>query len=173
MSNSVGEDRRKHLELIQRVINRLAVASFQIKGWTVTIVTALLGVIVAAKLDSRVGFVASIPVVIFWFLDGYYLRQERLYRDLYNASAGLPVKGNKVAQPTVYSMDAELYKNLPGNWCGPFFSWTVLPMHVVLLLIVIVFSLLSVYTEFLPPDTPKVTPPSQVGPPDPTKKPGE
>ena len=37
------ENKLKHLEMIQNVINRLANSSFLLKGWTVVLVAAVLG----------------------------------------------------------------------------------------------------------------------------------
>lgn len=73
----------KHLELIQGVINRLAGNSFMIKGWSVTLVTALNAL--AAK-DSKQMFVyvAYLPALVFWALDGYFLQQERRFRAVYD-----------------------------------------------------------------------------------------
>ena len=58
-----------HLEMIQGVVNRLAHSSALLKGWS-----ALL---------------AFLPAVVFWGLDGYYLWQERLFRNLYKHVRGL------------------------------------------------------------------------------------
>ncbi|MCF1182441.1 hypothetical protein L0E83_03190 [Marichromatium gracile] len=72
----------EHLTLVQGVINRLAGNSFALKGWSVTLVSALLALAVSeAKLDLVV--VALLPAVVFWGLDGYFLAQERLFRNLY------------------------------------------------------------------------------------------
>lgn len=73
----------KHLELVQGVINRMANNSFMLKGWTVTLVA---GVFVLAEKDTdKLYFlVAYVPILVFWGLDAYYLRQERLYRSLYD-----------------------------------------------------------------------------------------
>ncbi len=73
----------KHLELIQNVINRLANSSFFLKGWTVIFVAAVLGF---ATKDSKPMYVwlAAIPTISFWGLDGFYLNQERLFRRLYD-----------------------------------------------------------------------------------------
>ena len=77
------EQKVKHLELIQGVVNRMAANSFLLKGLSVTLVAALFAL--AAK-DANVKYViiAYFPVVVFWLLDGYYLWQERLFRALYN-----------------------------------------------------------------------------------------
>lgn len=77
------ENKRKHLELVQGVINRMASNSFMLKGWAVTLVAGIF--VLAGKDTNELYFlVAYIPVIIFWGLDAYYLLQERLYRSLYN-----------------------------------------------------------------------------------------
>lgn len=73
----------KHLEFIQGVINRLASNSFQMKGWAVVLVAAIL-VLLARENRLDAAFVALVPVLAFWGLDGYFLWQERLYRALYD-----------------------------------------------------------------------------------------
>jgi len=72
----------KHLEMIQAVIDRMASNSFKLKGWAVTLVTAIF-TLVAKDVDKIYSIIVFIPIIIFWGLDAYYLRQERLYRDLY------------------------------------------------------------------------------------------
>ena len=42
---SAGENKRKHLEFIQDVINRMARNSFMLKGWTVLVVGAIIAFI--------------------------------------------------------------------------------------------------------------------------------
>ncbi len=72
-----------HLPLIQGVINRMGNNSFLIKGWTVTLVAAIFA-LAATGTNQHFILVALIPIIVFWFLDSYYLKQERLYRELYN-----------------------------------------------------------------------------------------
>lgn len=77
------DNKIKHLEFIQLVITRMNVNSFLIKGWTITIVAALFAL--SAKDGNLVYiFFSFFPPLIFWGLDSYYLRQERLFRHLYN-----------------------------------------------------------------------------------------
>lgn len=73
----------KHLELIQGVINRLASNSFMLKGWAVTLVAGIF-VLAGKETDKLYFLVAYIPVIAFWWLDAYYLLQERLYCSLYD-----------------------------------------------------------------------------------------
>ncbi|PIZ86913.1 hypothetical protein COX93_02830 [Candidatus Nomurabacteria bacterium CG_4_10_14_0_2_um_filter_30_12] len=70
-----------HLEFIQKVINRLANNSFLIKGWCVTLVAALATLSSGTK--DQYLIIAYLPVIIFCFLDTYYLWQERLYREYF------------------------------------------------------------------------------------------
>ena len=75
--------KEKHLEFAQGIINRMGQNSFLIKGWTVTLISALFAL--AAK-DSNHKFVivAYFPTFVFWLLDSYYLYQERLFRRVYD-----------------------------------------------------------------------------------------
>ena len=76
-------EKMKHLEMIQGVINRMAGNSFMLKGWAVTLVAGFF--VLSGKDTNEIYFlIAFVPTVGFWFLDTYYLLQERLYRSLYN-----------------------------------------------------------------------------------------
>ena len=79
----MADRREAHLAMIQGVINRLAQNSFLLKGWSVLLVSALLAV-AASSSEDWILPVAFLPAVAFWGLDGYYLRQERLFRRLYD-----------------------------------------------------------------------------------------
>lgn len=76
------EKKIKHLEMIQGVINRMAGNSFALKGWSVTLIAGIFA-LSDKDANSLYFFVAYIPIVVFWWLDAYYLLQERLYRSLY------------------------------------------------------------------------------------------
>ena len=83
------ENKIKHLELIQGVINRMAGNSLALKGWAVTLIAGIFAL--ASKDADKIYFlVAYIPVTVFWGLDSYYLLQERLYRSLYEKVRFLP-----------------------------------------------------------------------------------
>ena len=81
-SKMENENKLKHLEMIQGVINRMAANSFALKGWAVTLVAGIFAL--SSKDANEVYFlVAYIPIIVFWALDSYYLLQERLFRCLY------------------------------------------------------------------------------------------
>lgn len=71
-----------HFELqqVQNIVNRQASNSFKIKKWTITLV-AVSFLFKSINVPRLIGFV---PLIGFWYLDAYYLRQERLYRELYD-----------------------------------------------------------------------------------------
>lgn len=116
------EAKLKHLEMVQSVINRMAGNSFLIKGWSVTLTSALFAL--AAK-DSNSFFVylAYFPCVTFWTLDGYFLRQERLYRKLYQVVA------KKKIDDIDFSMNANVYENEVDSWFLTCFSITQKIFH--------------------------------------------
>lgn len=77
------ENKRKHLEFIQGAINRMDGNLFFLRGWTITLISALLALLIKGSSPDYV-FIIYFLVIIFWILDGYFLSQERLFRDLYN-----------------------------------------------------------------------------------------
>lgn len=83
---SSAPERIKHLEFIQATIARQASHSFAVKGWSLTVSAALFA-FTSANLSVWMGLVALLPPLAFAYLDAFYLRQERLFRMLFNASA--------------------------------------------------------------------------------------
>jgi hypothetical protein len=81
-----NEEKMKHLDLIQGVITRMASNSFVLKGWSVTLATALFG-FSAKESEPRLALLALLPILVFWGLDGYYLGLERRFRSLYDTAA--------------------------------------------------------------------------------------
>jgi hypothetical protein len=76
-------DQVKHLEFLQGVVSRLANNSFLVKGWALTLTGGLLA-FAAGSTSWPIVATALIVLVAFWFLDGYFLHQERLFRTLYD-----------------------------------------------------------------------------------------
>ncbi len=116
------ESKLKYLEMIQSVINRMASNSFLLKGWSVTLVSALFAL--AAK-DSNQFFIylAYFPCIAFWSLDGYFLWQERMYRKLYQ-------NATKVSPDSIdFDLNAAKYKNEVDSWFSVCFSITLRMFH--------------------------------------------
>lgn len=68
--------------MIEAIIERMAKNSFQLKGWSMTLI-ALVGAISAQGSDKRFILLAFIPILGFGILDSFYLQQERKYKQLY------------------------------------------------------------------------------------------
>ena len=73
----------KYLEMIQKIIERLARNSFQIKAWAATIFVATI-VLTYSIINILIFAILIFVIILFWALDSYYLKQERLFRKLYN-----------------------------------------------------------------------------------------
>ena len=84
------ELKMKHLEMVQNVITRMANNSFLLKGWSLTLVSALLALSVSNSAKRKFMLIALLVTLVFWVLDAFFLRQERLYRHLYDHVRTLP-----------------------------------------------------------------------------------
>lgn len=74
----------KEIDLIQSCINRMAKNSFVVKGWLITLYAAIF-VLLPLHFDYRIpSFIAMLTVLCFWYLDGFFLKIETLYRWKYN-----------------------------------------------------------------------------------------
>ena len=90
-TTTTGEDKRKHLEFIQNIINRMARNSFMLKSLMALQVAALVAFQAKDGNGDASSGTASEPalwlvvfaVIPFWYLDSYFLSQERLFRRLY------------------------------------------------------------------------------------------
>lgn len=86
MSADSWEKKVKHLEMIERIIERMGRNSFQLKGWTVALVTAIIA-LSTQETNGKTLILSIIPSVAFWLLDSFYLQVERKYRKLYEIIA--------------------------------------------------------------------------------------
>ena len=105
----MNNDKIKHLEFIQNIINRMNTNSFQIKRMTVTIVAAL--------------------------LDSYYLQQERKFRGVYNDVTGL----KKIIEVKPYEMPIHKYTKKIDNqfsFWNVFFSKTIFWLYFSIIFII-------------------------------------
>jgi len=117
----------KHLEFIQATITRMNQNSFQIKGWMITIVSALLALYANSENVVYI-LVAIVPAIIFWFLDAYYLQQERKFRGVYNDVAGLTSEDSRVE---IRDFEMPIQKYQCGKYCyfNVLLSKTIFPLY--------------------------------------------
>ena len=109
----------KHLEMIQGIVNRLGNNSFYLKGWSMALIVASVALLTKYGLEySYIIFTLIIPITVFWVLDGYFLWQERLFRQIYN---DIRIQNN-----TDFAMDITKHLNKPKcNWWSATFSLTL------------------------------------------------
>ena len=129
------EAKIKHLELIQVAINRLGGNSFMVKGWALTLVSALFA-LAAKDVNIRIVYVSYVPITVFWFLDTFYLRTERKYRLLFDAVRKTP------PEEIEFSMDISAYTGDVSGWWKTMWSMTLAPFYGVLLLVALVASVI-------------------------------
>ncbi len=121
----MSDEKLKHLEFIQNVITRMNTNSFQIKQWAVTLVCALLAIFASTQ-NTFFVLTAIFPAVVFWFLDAYYLMQERKFRGLYNDVAELTEKP-KIIKP--FAMRPDLYTGGTYSYWSSFTSRTIRKLY--------------------------------------------
>lgn len=129
----------KEVEIVQDIISRMGSNSFLIKGWAITLIVASL--IINGFMYHH--YVAFLPLVVFWCLDAYFLRMERLYRKLYD---WLIVNRQKSDEYLLDMNKASLEKRFGKEvrcLLQVMFSKTLVTFYGVLLLIIIV----SVYVD--------------------------
>jgi hypothetical protein len=138
---AIDSGRLKHLEIVQQVITRMAGNSFFLKGWSVTLLSAILAIAVKDSLNRMI-WIAFVPVSMFWILDGYFLRQERLYRKLWDH-----VRAQNQEIATDFSMDTSEIAPQVASWLRVSFSKTLLIFHGTLLVVLVVALIATYYHQ--------------------------
>jgi hypothetical protein len=89
--------------------------------------------------DSKPAFIflAYIPAVIFWGLDGYFLWEEKKFRALYDHVRNLEDKDID------FSMDTSVVKDQVEPWIESTLSKTLIPFHGVLIASIVIVMILS------------------------------
>lgn len=123
----MNNDQIKHLEMIEGVIERMAKSSFLYKGWALSILAVVL-VLLKSPYTEVLDLLGIIPLLGFWVLDAYFLKQERLFRRLYDSI--------RLKNATNFSMDTSEFDALE-NWFKIAFSksifWFYSPLVIILL----------------------------------------
>lgn len=128
------ENKRKHLEFIQNIITRMSNNLFFLRGWTITLITALFAVLIKESNHDFI-YIVYLPIAIFWILDGYFLSQERLFRALYNNVRLLNEKDIDFSMNT-----SPFYKDCRNTWICSAFSTTLLIFYVPMVISLIILT---------------------------------
>ena len=139
-----------HLGFIETAIERMANNSASIKGWSMGIVAALLGIGIISSEDIGpyrfvlFGCVCLITIVM-WWLDAFYLYKEKLYSDLYSIVKEIN-DDNKID----FSMDAS-YKTIKEKkgkatcYFSVLKNRTILPFYLAQIVVYFLFFILPMW----------------------------
>ena len=124
------EKKISHLNMIQSIITRMGNNSFALKGWAVGIMIAVYAF--AGNSNVKAVIVTLMPLIVFWFIDTYYLMLERKFRCLYD---DVRIKDEKDIDFSMNPNDVKI--NLDEvkkyGFFSIFFSKSVLPFYLVCL----------------------------------------
>lgn len=131
----------KHLEFVQAAISRMSQNSFQMKNWTIVTLAALMALYADSQNYGYV-FVSLVAVVVFWGLDGYYLYQERRFRELYDAVSKDIRDQSDVIK--LFSMEFVMQKSF-SIWFRICFSKTIFAIYGPIAFALVMYAILKFY----------------------------
>lgn len=139
-SNLNDADSRQYILMLQEIIIRMANNSSNCKVWTVTIVAAMMGLAMTTQsLREIILPVILIPIIVFYFLDSYYLYLENKFRNLQAAYIS-KLKSDIDCSGDIYNFNYRSIEENPKKAClrKALFSMATWPMYLALLLTVMI-----------------------------------
>lgn len=135
----------KEIDLIQSCINRMADNSFLLKGWTVTILVGVLALFGESRNLYTVSVILLIAILNFWYLDAFFLRAEKMYRELYNW-----VIGNRMnTLENAFDLNPNRYADEVDTQIQVMFSKTLKSFYGVMTLVLFLFLVHSPVLQFV------------------------
>ncbi|MDF7677524.1 hypothetical protein PT277_02250 [Acetobacteraceae bacterium ESL0709] len=147
-----AEDKRKYLEIIQAVIGRMSACSDATRAGTVTFLIAIFSYMATQNnryeashlLSGKLCFGYLIFIVIMWHLSAYYLRQSRLFRQLYAHVIKI-----KYPDKIDFSLLTKEYESRVHSCIRIMFSRSLYPIYVFCVLITLLAGpFLSYFSKF-------------------------
>ena len=124
----------KEIEIIQDIIRRMGFNSFMIKGQAITLVVVTL---LLRGTEYQV-WIAFMPMLVFWFLDAYFLWQERIYRKLYEWVINNRLK----TEEYLFDMNAYRFEGEVQSRFRIMFSITLGWFYVSIAILIVMYSIL-------------------------------
>jgi carbon starvation protein CstA len=124
----------KEIEIIQDIIRRMGFNSFMIKGWAITLVVVTL---LLRGTEYQV-WIAFIPLLVFWFLDAYFLWQEWMHRKLYEWVTNNRLK----TEEYLFDMNAYRFEGEVQPRFRIMFSITLGWFYVSIAILIVIYSIL-------------------------------
>ena len=113
----------EYFKIIQSTIDRLARNSFLIKTWAITLIGSI-SILTFSIINSIIFSVLIGIVLIFWILDSYYLKLERLYRILYEENVEKFNNSDLRVKILLFDMKTDKYQDTSKNILKAIFSKT-------------------------------------------------
>lgn len=120
----------EEIKIIQDIIKRMADNSFKIKAWAITLVVATLLI----KTNINNAYIALIPLLTFWFLDAYYLQQEKIFREIYKDK----VENKSTNEETMFKINTIPYKcKVPFIFTIMIWNKSITPLYLTIFILLI------------------------------------
>ena len=112
MSNNEINDNLyiEYFKILQNTITRMAQNSFLIKAWSITIIAGI-SVLTFSFINTLIFAVLIGVIIVFWIMDSYYLRLEKLYRKLYEKVVNIFNTPSMKTQIRLFDMKYESFTN--------------------------------------------------------------
>jgi len=143
------EDDRHYISLLQENINRMAGNSANCKGWLLTLVSAITALQLTADDLRGILWIAPVLIVLFYYLDSYYLGLERKFIKI-EGEFVKKAKENAGDHHTegLYSFNIKSVKDKRATTWNAMISESTLPFYLILFLIVLIICLWPVISVF-------------------------
>lgn len=140
MGSITKEEIHKEIDLIQDCIKRMSQNSFAVKGWFIGLYVVALGLLPQKINIMLLCTILSISTVLFWYLDAYFLRQEKRYRNIYKWVLEKRSREDRLLQ---YHLEPKEFENQSGIEKASctvrcMFSRTIFPFYLIPLILVII-----------------------------------
>jgi hypothetical protein len=111
------EELHKEIELIQSCVTRMENNSFLLKGWLITLIIAFITLLPENINRFYICIIILLIDLAFWYLDGFYLKQEKLYRWKYEWVTTKRLEGNRdfLYNLNPYEKDMWIVNNIKGK----------------------------------------------------------
>jgi hypothetical protein len=130
----------KEIDLIQSVITRMANNSFLLKGWLISLIVVVIALtkdtIVASEL-TYFNIILTFPVIIFWYLDAFFLHKEKCYIKLFE----WVIENRSISTEYMYSLDYKRFQNKVKSIYKIMFSKTLFLFYGFIIAILVILSL--------------------------------
>lgn len=132
-----SNDSRQYLLMLQNIITRMASNSTNCKVWTVTISTGMMAMMIAAPSLRRLLILSCLPIMLFYFLDSYYLGLEKSFRNLQNEYVKKLRSQESDFTNSIYNFNIRGIEENKGNFKKALKSVATWPMYLILFIVVI------------------------------------